>query len=199
MRILVDNKADKNRAYPLPWRNDANCFNFHCPDRQVYPDRLMEIKRPSYVETLVIACELEDYTFISRMKNLTQLYIYDGVKLEDLTFIKNLTKLRQLCICNSKISSLDSLKELIYTKERIYKELSTGATSMEEFRIRNLYAFEGICIQTEAYDSDGTELFNNNICRGDIIINRHVISYSERIRKRLEERLIEIKKKKMEE
>ena len=39
-----------------------------------------------------------DYKFIGRMKNLTQLYIYDGTALEDISFLENLIKLGQLCI-----------------------------------------------------------------------------------------------------
>ena len=49
------------------------------------------------------------------------------------------------------------------------------------------YEFEGICIETDAYDSDGTELLRKNIVRDDIRVNHHIISYSETIRnKRIE-------------
>ncbi len=186
MKILIDDKEVENRAYYLPWDSDSTCYNFRCPDRQIYPDEIGKIKRPSYVETLVIACALYDYTFIRRMKNLTQLYIYDGTTLEDISFVENLTKLRQLCIIKSHISSLNSIRKLIENKDMIYKRSSVDASPKEELCIRLKYGFDGICIQTDGYDSDGTELLNDNICRDDIRINDHLISYSERMRRRRE-------------
>lgn len=183
MRILIDDKEVKDRAYPLPWYSDATCFNFHCPDRQIYPDRIKEIKRPSYVETLVIACNLDDYTFIRRMKNLTQLYIYIGANIKDLSFLGNLLKLRQLCVLDSHITTLDTLKKLIDKKYAIYKSTPEN----EELKVRMIYGFEGICIMTDSYDSDGTELVKEGIAGDDIRVNKHLISYGYSIRKQREE------------
>lgn len=183
MKILIDDKEVENRAYYLPWYSDATCFNFRCPDRQIYPNDIGKIKRPSYVETLVIACVLNDYSFIRGMKNLTQLYIYDGTTLEDISFVENLTKLRQLCIIKSHVSSLNSIRTLIEKKDMIYEKYIEGASPKEELCIRLKYAFEGICIQTDAYDSDGKELLNGNISRDDIRVNNHLISYGEHIRR----------------
>ncbi len=183
MRILIDDKEVKDRAYPLPWYSGAVCFNFKCPDRSVYPNKIKDIKRPSYVETLVIACNLDDYSFISRMKNLTQLYIYDGANITDLSFLKNLLKLRHLCVMGSHITTLEHLRELIERKYEIYKR----STEDEELQVRLTYGFEGICIMTDAYDSDATELIKDGISRDDIRVNQHLISYGYNIRKQREE------------
>lgn len=94
-----------------------------------------------------------------------------------------------MCILQSHISSLNSLKKLIETKDLIYNKTSAGVSPKEEVCIRLQYGFEGICIQTDAYDSNGTELLNDNICRDDIRINNYLISYGERIRKRREEQI----------
>ena len=75
MRLLIDTNDDINRMYMLPWSNESTCFNFKAPEKHVFPDRTSDIKRPSFVETLVITCDLEDYSFIGRMKNLTALYL----------------------------------------------------------------------------------------------------------------------------
>ena len=144
----------------------------------------------------MIACALKDYKFIGRMKNLSQLYIYDGTALEDISFLENLIKLRQLCIMQSHILSLNSLKKLIENKDLIYNKSSAGLSPKEEVCMRLQYGFEGICIQTDAYDSDGIELLNENICRDDIRINNHLISYGERIRKRREEHIKTLKNRK---
>lgn len=178
MRILIDNNDDMNRLYMLPWSKDSTCFNFKAPERHFFPDKISEIKRPSFVETLVIACDLDDYSFISRMKNLTQLYIYSGNNLFELSFLEHLVKLNQLCIMNSHVKSLDSLKKLIEKKYELYD----SAPQKEKTKAQFAYEFEGICIETDAYDSDGTELLRKNIVRDDVRVNHHIISYSETIR-----------------
>lgn len=106
--------------------------------------------------------------------------------LVEISFVENLTKLRQLCIIKSHISSLNSIRKLNESKDMIYKKSSAGASPKEELCMRLQYGFEGICIQTDAYDSDGAELLNDNICRDDIRVNDHLISYSERMRRRRE-------------
>lgn len=187
MRILIDDKKVQERVYSLPWYSDATCFNFKYPDRQIYPDMLRNIKRPSYVETLVIACDLEDYSFIGKMKNLTQLYIYSGNNINDLAFLETLVKLRHLCILNSHITSLDNLKHLIEEKYELYKSMPES----EELKWRLTYGFEGVCIMTDAYDSDGTELVKEGICTDDIRVNNNLISYGYSIRKRREEMMLQ--------
>ena len=166
----------------MPWYNDGTCFNYKRPDTQIHPERVNDIENPLSVKTLVIECNLKDYSFISQMKNLTQLYIYTGTNITDLSFLEGLEKLKQLCILNSHIASLESLKKLIDRKYEIYEGISKDEI-MEGLK----YRFEGICIQSDAYDSDGTELVKLGICVDDIRINEHLISYAYSLRKRREE------------
>ncbi len=176
MRILIDEKDNlKNRAYFLPWSSEVTCHNFKAPGKLVHPANLDCIKRPSYVETLVIGCDIPDYSFIGKMKNLSQLYIYTGGNITDLTFVENLVKLKQLCILGSHITTLESLKKLIEAKYTLYKELPKD----EEFREGLKLSFEGVCIQTDACDSDGLELLKPDICFTDIIVNKHYITYKD--------------------
>lgn len=177
MRILIDDKKENltNKAYFLPWHSNVTCHNFKVPVKHIYPENLDSIKRPSYVETLVINCDIQDYNFIRNMKNLLQLYIYTGSNLTDLTFIEGLVKLKQLCIFGSHITSLESLKKLIEAKYTLYKELSKE----EELRGCITLSFEGICIQTDVYDNDGLELLKPDICCTDIIVNKHHITYKD--------------------
>lgn len=183
MKILIDDKEVKDRIYPLPWYSDSVCFNFMSPDRHIYPDEIGTIKSPSYIEALVIACDLNDYDFISRMKNLTQLYIYSGRNVKKLSFLEPLVKLKHLCILDSHIASLDSLKQLIEMKYKLYKSMP----KKEELRWRLTYGFDGIYIMTDAYDSDATELVKEDICTGEIRVNNNLISYGYSIRKCREE------------
>lgn len=182
MRILIDDKPIENRGYFMPWYNDGACFNFKSPDTQIDPEKVNNMDCPLNVTTLVIDCDLQDYSFISQMKNLTQLYIYTATNISDLSFLEGLEKLKQLCILNSHITSLESLKKLIERKYEIYESISNDEI-MEGLK----YRFEGICIESDAYDSDGTELIKSGICTDDIRINEHLISYGYSLRKRYEE------------
>lgn len=79
-RVLVDNRMVdlKECAYGFPWRYDATCYNFKAPDELILASEVGNIINPLDIEVLVIKCDLEDYSFISKMKNLRQLYVYCG-------------------------------------------------------------------------------------------------------------------------
>jgi len=174
MRVLLDTEDNRrNMMYFMPWSSDGTCFNFKVPTKVIYP--YSAICEPEKVETLVINCELKNYKFISRMVNLTQLYIYKGKNVSDLEFLRNLVKLRQLCILDSKVKSLQSLAELIDLKYKCYKE----ASEEKDFWGRITYGFEGVCIQSDAYHGDGSELLKADICSNDIIINENRITFKE--------------------
>lgn len=168
MRILIDKENRLDIAYPMPWKSDATCFNFKSPEKVIHPEEILEkIIKPEKIESLVIACDLEDYSFINKMTNITQLYIYSAKNIEDLEFIKGLVKIRQLCLGNINVASLDGLVNLIDLKYQKYKEIE----EINDFEGRITYGFEGVYIQSNKYEGDGTELIKPNICRGDIWVN----------------------------
>ena len=79
-------------------------------------------------------------------------------------------------------------EKLINRKYEIYEGISK-----DEIMERLKYQFEGICIQSDAYDSDGTELVKSGICVDDIRINQHLISYGYSLRKRQEDEMMKNK------
>ena len=87
--VLVDNNAVglKCCSYEFPWKYDSNCFNYKVPDEFVMAKDVGEINNPKEIIALTIGCDLEDYSFISEMVNLRQLYIYSGKNIADLEFI----------------------------------------------------------------------------------------------------------------
>ena len=165
MRLLIDTEDRKKFMYMLPWKSDGTCFNFKEPTKTISPD--VAIKDPKNVETLVINCDLPDYEFISKMDNLEQLYIYKGANIYDVSFLKNLTKLNQLCLLGTHVKSFAELVELINLKYKLYKEMPEN----KEFIGRITYGFEGICIQSDLYEGDGTELLKQDICRYELWVN----------------------------
>ncbi|KIC05448.1 hypothetical protein LRN_1729 [Ligilactobacillus ruminis DPC 6832] len=168
LRILIDTDKRLDKSYPLPWKSDATCFNFKAPEMVIYPENTIEkITEPEDVESLVIACDLTDYKFISEMVNLTHLYIYSAENIKDLDFLKNLSKIRQLYLGNINVESLEGLVELIELKDQKYKEIE----EVNDLEGRLTYGFEGIYIQSNKYEGDGTELVKPNICRNDIVVN----------------------------
>lgn len=173
MRVLIDTEDRRNMRYLLPWASDGTCFNFKAPTKVIYP--YSAICEPEKVETLVINCDLPSYEFISSMVNLTQLYIYKGKNISDLGFLKNLVKLRQLCVLDSHIESLQSLVELIDLKYKCCKEVSEE----NNFLGRIIYGFEGVCIQSDTYHGDGSELLKADICSNDILVNKNRITFKE--------------------
>ena len=173
MRVLIDTEDRRNMMYLLPWASDGTCFNFKAPTKVIYP--YSAICEPEKVETLVINCDLPSYEFISFMVNLTQLYIYKGNNVSDLGFLKNLVKLRQLCVLDSHIESLQSLVELIDSKYKCYKEVPEE----KDFWGRITYGFEGVCIQSDTYHGDGSELLKADVCSSDILVNKNRITFKE--------------------
>lgn len=176
MRILIDDH--EREVYPLPWDSDGTWYNFKAPDRRIHLDNLDAIKRPSYVKTLVVGCNLPDYRFISRMKNIEQLYIYDGDSIVDLSFLETLVKLKQLCVIGTHVESLESIRRLIERKYELYKAIPEE----KELQGRLTYGFEGICITSDAYDSDGSDLLKPDISTSDIIVNKNQITFKDVMR-----------------
>lgn len=174
MRILISKDKDIDVAYPLPWKSSATCFNFKSPT--IVVKSASEINSPKEVKTLVIESDLEEYSFIEKMVNLEQLYIYNGMNVTNLSFLNNLVKLKQLCLVDIRVKNLSELRILIDKKSKLYKE---GAEKFpkEEFRLRWTYAFEGVYLQSDLYEGDGNELINPEISRGDnICINGKYLS-----------------------
>lgn len=174
MRILISKDKDLNVAYPLPWKSTATCFNFKAPT--IVVESASEINSPKDVKTIVIESDLEEYSFIREMVNLEQLYIYNGMNVTDILFLNNLIKLKQLCLVGAQIKNLSELRVLIDKKSELYKG-GAEKSPKEEFRLRCTYAFEGLYLQSDLYEGDGSELITTEISRGDnICINGKYLS-----------------------
>lgn len=109
--------------------------------------------------TCVIECDLKDYSLLPSNEKSISTCTYTGTNISDLSFYrKGLKKLKQLCILKSHMN-FGKLKKPIERKYEIYESISK-----DEIIERLKYQFEGICIQSDAYDSDGTELVKSGIC-----------------------------------
>lgn len=165
-RILIDKieRDLQNLHYGLPWKYDATCFNFRPAKEQVHVSEIDSIKKKD-VESLIIGCDLEDYSFISDMTNLKQLYIYSGQNITELDFVKNLVNLTQLFIADSKVESVEGVVELLKKKARIIDEDPNPGR-------RILRQIEAVCIETESEKVTEQELEAANPYFAEIIVKK---------------------------
>ena len=165
-RILIEkeNIDPKTCSFGFPWKHDSICYNFNMPDECVTAESIGKIEDPADIETLVIGCDLDDYSFIGDMVNLEQLYIYSGANIDSLRFIKDLNSLCHLYITDSHITSLEPLRDLIQQRKSLYD------AETEMFK-RLLMLIEGICIDSDN-DLDGKILKDLDFYVAEIIINR---------------------------
>lgn len=164
-KILIENMEISPRecSYGMPWRHDANCFNFNVPEETVLKKDIEKIEDNTDIDVLVIGCDLEDYDFISEMVNLRQLYIYKGNNLKDISFLKSLINLQQLYISESHIASLDALVKLIKEQKRLFD-------AETDFGKRLIMGLDAICINSDL-NLNGKELMVSGVCASEIIIN----------------------------
>jgi hypothetical protein len=116
------------------------------------------------IESLIIGCNLEDYSFIANMENLKQLYIYAGKNIRDISFVKGLTKLTHLYIADSRVDALESLRELIAEQKRLYDEEKDIKK-----RLLNM-PLKAICIESDV-ELDGKLLLEPGLHISEVIIN----------------------------
>ncbi len=165
IQILPKESKNENVAYPMPWRSDAYCYNFHTPEIFIPDDSICEmITDPLEVETLVVTSDLTDYGFISEMENLTQLYLYNCRQLYDLNFLEKLVKLRQILIAHSDIAELKSLDVLFCNKKNAYEN------SANDFEARMTYGVEGIYIHSRKRGIEQSILNRHGVYIGELII-----------------------------
>ena len=160
--ILIDEieRDLKELHYGLPWKYDATCFNFRPAKELVHVSEIDSIRKKD-VEVLIIGCDLEDYSFISDMTNLKQLYIYSGQNIKQLDFVKDLVELRHLFIADSKVESAEGLVELLRKKAEI-----------TEAKQRILRQIEAVCIETESENVTKQELEDANPYFAEIIVKK---------------------------
>lgn len=164
-RILIDSSKIDPRgcSYGFPWDHDSVCYNFNSPEEFVLDKDINQLDDKEDIETLVIGCNLDDYSFISDMKNLHQLYIYSGEKVINLCFLENLVNLQQLYIANSHIQTLEKLVMLIRKQKEMFDEM--------EPKERIVFGLEAVCIETDCNNIDGTALLEPELYISEIKIN----------------------------
>lgn len=164
-KILIENTEVKldGCSYGFPWEHDATCYNFRRPEEIILAQHIHDIENDEDVETLVIGCRLDDYGFIAGMKNLRQLYIYDGSNIYNLAFVEKLVALQQLYIAKAHIDFLEPLVELLKKKKEMFDAEGDYMKKLD-------YVMEGIYIESDRGDLDKEILTAPRLYIGEMII-----------------------------
>lgn len=162
--ILIDYEKKDIEAcsFGLPWDHDAICYNFDFPTECVLASEIDTLINDKSITGIVIGHDLEDYSFLKSLSELSHLYFYNTKELKDLSFLENQYKLRQLYISESKIKDLNNLVDFLKRKEIYLREL--------ESRDRVFHMTEGICINSDN-KLDGSLLKTNDFYISEIIVN----------------------------
>ena len=116
-------------------------------------------------------CDLDDYSFISQMHNLEQLYIYVGENLDNISFVTELKNLRQIYIAESHIESITPLADLLYKQKAIQDTLE----GIRWFT----YGMEAICIRSTC-NLDGEVLLEPHLYMTEVWVNNKRIRKTRR-------------------
>ena len=105
------------KAIGIPWETTANAFNMRTPDIFLSPEDLNDEALMAELESYkVIGCyiwaPLEDYSFISRFKDMQDVSIRNADSVRNLDFLKGLDKCRMLFLENAKLDNLHVITEL---------------------------------------------------------------------------------------
>lgn len=101
-------------SIPVPWEHTVHAFNMKTPDIYITPedisdDEIMaEILRHKVVGCYIFA-PLEDYSFISRFKDLHDIFICRGENLTDLSFLSELDECFMLYLEDAHLKCLDGI------------------------------------------------------------------------------------------
>lgn len=110
--ITADGKP--RRSVWVPWERTSNAFNMRTPDLYFSPEELQdeelwtELQRFSIVGCYIF-CPLEDYGFLSRLRELQDLNIYKGGALRSLGFLRQMPQWFQLHVEDAVLSDLTDL------------------------------------------------------------------------------------------
>ena len=163
-RIIIDkeNVDIKKIAFGFPWKGSVPCYNFRSPNEVVLAEDISKLTGKEDIETVVIGCDLDDYSFLQDMVNLRQLYIYYGKNLNDISFVENLTNLTQICILESNIGNLIHLNNML---DKMYKIIEADP------RKKLVMGMEAICINSTNKNLDGSKLLDHGHYISEVIIN----------------------------
>ena len=120
--IGITDDGEPINSHPVPWSSSTNAYNMRIPDVYITPDDLKDEVLMSFFETmkvigLYIFSDLEDYSFISRFKEIFDLNIMCGHSIRNLDFLEGIKSCRMLLLTHAQLENLD-----VIAKEKLESE-----------------------------------------------------------------------------
>ncbi len=148
--LIIDKDVDmSNVSYSIPWNATASAFNMKTPNESINiknnPETWLEMLGDlDEITSLFLACDLkeEEYEFLEKLHHVQQLYMYTAENVTNMNFIKNMIYLNDLYICDSKISDVTPLVELLKTQEEKRSTVKNWIEK-EKMTLRNLAIING--------------------------------------------------------
>ena len=116
LSIGITPEGAPRRSVAVPWESTSHAFNMRIPDVYIAPEDLDDTDvMEKILSRKVIGCyiwaPLSDYKFLTRLKDLQDIYIANGDAISDLAFLQELTECRMFYLQNAKLKNLDTLVE----------------------------------------------------------------------------------------
>ena len=130
---------------PVPWEATAHAFNMRTPTVYLAPedlgnDEIMGLVRSYRVTGCYIWAPLEDYGFLSSLKDLQDLNIMEGEKLQDLCFLEELKNCGMFFLQNATLKAIDAILRAKKQEGASFSRLR--CIGLDNCRIEDLSAFE---------------------------------------------------------
>lgn len=101
-------------SYMIPWSTTANAYKMKTP--KVYLSK-EDLNNPEIMDKLAtfkvqgcyVYCELENYDFLKRFPDITDLTIHQATHLKDLSFLETLTNCRLLFLSKAHLPHIDQV------------------------------------------------------------------------------------------
>lgn len=99
---------------PVPWDYTANAYKMKLPKiyiskKDLLDEKLMAKICEFKVLGCYIFCALDNYDFLNRFTDMSDLNIYDAYNLKDLSFLKSFKECRLLFVANARLKDVNDV------------------------------------------------------------------------------------------
>lgn len=150
LSIGITENGEPRSVVPVPWEATVHAFNMRTPTVYLAPedlgnDKIMDLVRSYRVIGCYIWAPLEDYSFLSSLKDLQDLNIMDGEKVQDLCFLEELENCSMFCLQNAALKNIDAI--LRAKTQPGASSLRLRCIGLANCRIADISAFEHAEVQ----------------------------------------------------
>ena len=146
LSIGITKDGAPSNVIGVPWESTGHAFNMRTPDVYIAPEDLQDERLMGFLDGCKVIGfyvfePLEEYSFLSRFKDVEDLNIYNGNFLRNLDFLKGMPEIRMLYVENAVLPDLNVLVEIKKQRRSIFSDLR--CVGLCNCHVADLSAFEG--------------------------------------------------------